>query len=601
MELTSIETEPLITHQKDGCTECWCCVRCCPVKAIRVIGSRSEVMQEKCVKCGLCVSECARGGHAVRDDTPAVRELLLSQRPVIALLASEFVAALHPMSVGQVERACERLGFAGGETTLLGEEIVAEAYKNIHLRDGCLLSIRSTCPVAVDFVLKYYPALVSALAPVIPPYIAQARLIRKAYARDHAIVYVSPCYARKDEFREPQFDGVVDAVIDFTELKRLFAEDVTAEASEGARPSAIRPGILKELSLTDGFPRHTVVNQDPTDAAVHVVRGLSELDRLLRAILAGEAGPMVVDMLNCEGCIDGPTVSPGLSLFAKRNLDSAARGVPGATHVSTRAMLAVLPGVDTVRSFSPDPVSSRTPTDEEIDRVLADGRLTRETAPDCGACGSPTCVEHAAAVFLAESSWELCLPLQREILQEQASLLDSHRTALEDAQTLEPVTGLWNRRVFAERLRVELARHDRYGSPLSIALVDVDGLGAFNDEHGVSAGDQLLAAIAARFSQSVRVTDFVARWSGDQFALILPGIGKTAAFAVGEKLRAAVHDTSFPVAADGYTRDVGASVSIGIAAASPTATDSDGLLEAADSALRQAMTAGGDRVHLAPG
>lgn len=602
MEQTRMEVAPLITHDKESCTECWGCVRCCPVRAVRVVGERSEVVQEKCVACGLCVAECGRKGHLVRDDTGEVRELLRSRKPVVALLASEFMAALHPMTLPEIEQGLDALGFRGIETTLLGEEIVAEAYQGIHLRGDCLLSIRSTCPVTVDFVRKYYPALVPALAPIVPPYIAQARLIRSVYAPDHAIVYVSPCYARKDEFRDPQFEGAVDAVIDFGELKRMLeSAPELPQRPPGAQQATVRPGVLKELSLTDGFPRQTLASRDRTDVSVHAVRGLPELDRLLRALMAGETGPAIIDMLNCEGCIDGPAVSPGLSLFAKRTIDSAARERPGATHVSTKAMLSVLPAVEVVRSFSADPVRVPEPTAAEIDEVLSAGGFTRETAPDCGACGWPTCVEHAAAIFRAESSWNLCLPLQRRLRDEQARQLDQHRSALREAQTLDSVTGLMNRRAFAERLEVEIARHDRYGSPLSIALLDVDGLGALNDELGREGGDALLAGLAERVSASLRITDFAARWSGDQFALILPGIGKTAAFAVGEKVRSAVRDAAFPVTVDGYTREVSATVSVGIAAASAEPADAHALLESADAALHDAMGAGRDRVHLAPG
>ncbi|MRR11467.1 diguanylate cyclase, partial [bacterium] len=227
--------------------------------------------------------------------------------------------------------------------------------------------------------------------------------------------------------------------------------------------------------------------------------------------------------------------------------------------------------------------------------------FTRETALDCGACGWSTCVEHAVAIFRTESSWNLCLPLQRALFAEQEEQLVSHQSALEEAQMLDPLTGLWNRRAFAERLEIELARHDRYGSPLSIALIDIDHLGAANDEFGRDGGDMLLTVIADRIAGSLRVTDFAARWLGDQFALILPGIGKTAAFAVGEKLREAIRRAPLSVSADGYTREMAATVSIGIAAASPEVSNAHELLESADAALHDAMDAGGDRVHLAPG
>lgn len=599
MDQTELDIAPLIAHPKGSCNECWGCVRVCPVNAIRVIGGHSEVVQDKCVACGLCVTECGRGGHIVRDDTPIVRDLLRSRRPVVALLASEFIAALHPMTVAQIERALDTLGFRAVETTLLGEEIVAEAYEQLHHRDDVLISMRSTCPVVVSYVRKFFPALVPALAPIVPPYVAQARLIREVYDPETAIVYVSPCYARKDEYRDPEFRGAVDAVIDFLELRSLIEGLPDADTRPGT-PVA-RPGVLKEISLTDGFPRQTLVSRDLTDSTVHTVRGLDELGRLLRALIAGEVGPTILDALNCEGCIDGPAVNPGLSVFAKRNIESAAREHPGTTRVSTRAILSVLPAVDVVRSFVADPVVTHRPSDEQIDEILAAGRITRDTAPDCGACGWSTCVEHAVAVFNAESSWDLCLPLQRALYEEQRVRLSEQRVALEEAQTLDPGTGLWNRRAFSDRLDVELARHARYGSPLAVVLIDIDDFGDVNGLLGRAGGDAVLTAIAERMAGGLRSTDFPARWVGDQFAVILPGIGKTAAFAVAEKLRSAVGGEPFTVHSGGYTGDVSVTISLGVAAASPALNDAHELIEAADGALHEAMNAGKDRVHLAPG
>ncbi len=593
--VTGVLREPLISHHKDACRECWGCVRYCPVKAIRVIDGRSEVIQEKCVSCGLCVNECGARGHVVRDDTPVVLDLLRSGRPVIALLATEFVAALHPMTVPQIERTLAVLGFSSVESTLLGEEMVAQEYERLHSREDALFVMRSTCPVAVDFVRKFYPALTSALAPVVPPYVAQARLIRALYPADVAIVYVSPCYARKDEIFDDELGGVVDAALDFTELKVLLAQaDRHPARGRAIEPGPRRPGVLKELSLTDGFPRQTLVSRNMTSHQVHVVRGLEALDRLLAAMSSGETAPAIVDMLNCEGCIDGPAVSPGLSLFSKRNIETAARETPGTTRVSTRALLGVLPAVELVRSFAADPVRIPRPTALQIDETLAEGGFaSRGDVLDCGACGYPTCVEHATAILRGDSTWTMCFPLQRQRLAEAEQ-------TIEGSQTLDPLTGLWNRRAFSDRLQLEVARHARYQAPLSLVLLDVDRLGDVNDAHGEAAGDRVLVDIGAILTGQLRSTDMAARLTGDQFAVLLPNVGKTAAFAVAEKIRSVIREADL-AHVEGYTEASVLSVSAGIATATEKLSDPMDLLEAADVALREAMLAGKDQVRLAPG
>ncbi len=588
-------SQPLIEHQKDGCEECWSCVRVCPVKAIRVTGGISEVIQEKCVACGLCVHECARGGHVVRDDTVRVRELLEGDRPVIALLATEFIAAMHPMTPAQVEQSLLGLGFHTVETTLLGEEAVAAEYERALTKGDILIQIRSTCPVVVDFVRKYHPVFATALAPVVPPYVAQARLIRSLYPDEVAIVYVSPCYARKDEVHDPAFDDAVDVAIDFSELKRLIEHARERTHRMGApRCASRRPGVLKEVSLTDGFPRQTLVTRDMTSRDVVSVRGLADLRALLDAMVRGEAAPVVIDALHCEGCIDGPAVNRGLSLFEKRNIDAAARDVPGAVRVSTRQMLKVLPAVDLRRSFTARPVRVPEATNDQIDRILRDGGFaSRDAVIDCGACGYPTCVEHAEAIFRGDSSWEMCFPLQRRRLRE----LERRATALE---TLDELTGLWNARAFSERLQLEMARHQRYGAPLSLVLLDVDGLGIINERFGERGGDVVLRAVGQVLSSTVRKTDMVAREPGDRFAVLLPHVGKTVAFAVAEKLRAAVAEHRFD-ATDGNTEGVRVTMSAGVASASPSAPDARAVYEAAQRALLEAMEAGRDQVRIAPG
>ena len=197
------------------------------------------------------------------------------------------------------------------------------------------------------------------------------------------------------------------------------------------------------------------------------------------------------------------------------------------------------------------------------------------------------------AVHSAESTWDLCLPLQRRRLAE-------HRAQVEGGQTLDELTGVWNRRVFGDRLSIELARVVRYGTPLCLALLDLDGFGAVNATFGRETGDRVLREVARRLGESLRTTDVLGRWTGDRFAVALPGINKTEAFVVAEKLRAALHAPVVVADEGGYTQGVTVTASVGVASATAT-TDALELFEAADGALLEALCAGGDTVRLARG
>ena len=360
-------------------------------------------------------------------------------------------------------------------------------------------------------------------------------------------------------------------------------------------PMVQRPQPAKEISLTDGFPRRTLESFDMTDSDVVTVRGLRELDALLFAIERGESAPAVIDMLNCEGCIDGPAVNPGLSVFAKRNIESAERGRGPVTVVGSRALLAHLPRVELSRRFEAAPARVTRPSDADIDAVLADGEFaTREEVLDCGACGYPTCVEHAIAIINGDSTWEMCFPLQRKLMQRDAARLEA-------SATIDEVTGLWNRRVFSERLAEEVARSGRYGTPLSLVMLDLDSFKAINDVHGHVAGDAVLASVGAILRGNLRESDVPVRYGGDEFAVLLPGITKTEAYVVAEKLRASIESAPVAIGEGAQTTDVWLTGSLGVASVAPSTSTDLALLEAADSALYQAKAGGRNQVRLAAG
>ena len=104
-----------------------------------------------------------------------------------------------------------------------------------------------------------------------------------------------------------------------------------------------------------------------------------------------------------------------------------------------------------------------------------------------------------------------------------AKILDKLRR---DAET-DGLTGLVNHRVFQERLRIEVKRAQRHRRPLSLALVDIDGFKLLNDTFGHQIGDDVLETVAGQLASVLRVNDIAARIGGDEFALLLPGDGRS--------------------------------------------------------------------------
>ncbi len=156
--------------------------------------------------------------------------------------------------------------------------------------------------------------------------------------------------------------------------------------------------------------------------------------------------------------------------------------------------------------------------------------------------------------------------------------------------TREPLTGLLNARMFHERLEEELGRAARYGGPLSLLLIDLDGLKQINDKHGHRAGDDALVRVATAIRLAARASDLAARWGGDEFAILAPNTTGEAALGLGERVRSAVADSAKRTA-------VAFTVSIGVATLDPAAGGTAGTLwERSDAALYEAKRGGRNRV-----
>jgi diguanylate cyclase (GGDEF)-like protein/PAS domain S-box-containing protein len=162
------------------------------------------------------------------------------------------------------------------------------------------------------------------------------------------------------------------------------------------------------------------------------------------------------------------------------------------------------------------------------------------------------------------------------------------------------LTGLLNRRAFDDVLAREWKRTARYGLQISLLLLDLDHFKLFNDQYGHLAGDDCLCAVAAAVIGAVRATDRVARYGGEEIAVILPSTSSAGAVAAAEKVRSAVE--ALQIIHTGNLKCGGlVTVSIGVATAfvrQSEATDAmpESLIRAADNAMYKAKREGRNRV-----
>jgi diguanylate cyclase (GGDEF)-like protein len=162
----------------------------------------------------------------------------------------------------------------------------------------------------------------------------------------------------------------------------------------------------------------------------------------------------------------------------------------------------------------------------------------------------------------------------------------------EDQALRDSLTRLPNRALFADQLRVALARRTRYGSSIAVLFIDLDGFKVVNDTQGHQAGDRLLVEVAHRLNSCVRQVDTAARFGGDEFAVLLDDVDKEGARVVADRILAALSE---PVSLEGG--DVRVSASIGLVVVE-SETSADDVLRNADLAMYTAKAAGGRQVEV---
>ena len=163
---------------------------------------------------------------------------------------------------------------------------------------------------------------------------------------------------------------------------------------------------------------------------------------------------------------------------------------------------------------------------------------------------------------------------------------------LERQATSDALTELYNRRHFDRTLEAEVSRRNRSGAPLSLLMLDVDHFKQINDRHGHVIGDTVLREIAAVLRTSLRCSDTLCRFGGEEFTLLMPGATIVNAHRVAERIRRRIERLAL-------APDLSVSVSIGVACGEGrSAVRPAELLEEADCALYAAKNTGRNRTAL---
>jgi iron only hydrogenase large subunit-like protein/nitrogen-specific signal transduction histidine kinase len=426
----------LVLTEKDRCRVCYTCVRECPVKAIKIINGQAEVLSERCIGCGNCVSVCSQQAKVMLDLRFEAEDLLADKNTqVVAMIAPSFPAEFtdiedYRILIGMIRS----LGFNKILDVAFGADLVAGEYKKLLEKESGNTVISSDCPAVVFYIEHFHPELVDRIAPIASPMVATARLAKELYGQNVKTVFIGPCVAKKAESDE------VDVGLTFKELRKLFLKhNINPEIAEPSDFDGPASAMGAVFPVTRGLSQNLKASDDIAEGRVIVDSGKHNFKEAIREFEQGEISNYNLELLCCDGCIVGPGMSEKNKYFFKRSKISkyAEEKLKRLDQQEWEKNIQKFSTLNLTQSFTPLDRRIDEPDVITITEILARmGKVNEEQHLNCGACGYETCREHAVAVFLGYADSEMCLPYTIEKLHNSVEQLKNTKLALKHSEKL---------------------------------------------------------------------------------------------------------------------------------------------------------------------
>jgi len=428
------------------------CIAVCPVKyCIDGSGDKVTINPDLCIGCGSCVKVCTQKARVIIDDAARFVEALGRGEKLVAVVAPA-IAASYPGEHRRFLGWLKGLGVSACFDVSFGAELTVRSYLRHIEATRPELVIAQPCPAIVNYIEIYRPELLGYLAPADSPMLHTIKMIREYYPayRDHKILVVSPCAAKKREFEET---GAGDYNVTLRSLDDMLKQRKVDLSRQPEAEFENSPAERAVLFSTPGGLLRTVERDLPDVRAVaRKIEGpelvYPYLDTLPEALGKG-VNPLLVDCLNCEyGCNAGPgtlnqDLAPDVIEWAVERRAKEGRvayaGTRGDDRVARRRVEKALsrywkPGlyartyVDRSASYA-----LRIPTNAELEALYAD--MLKKGAEDllnCAACGYKSCRGMAIAIHNGLNKKENCHLFKQRVIEREQRIVDEASVRLHE-------------------------------------------------------------------------------------------------------------------------------------------------------------------------
>ena len=400
-----------------ACRDCYRCIRACPVNAISMVNEQAQVIQEKCISCGVCINECPQDAKMYRREIEKVSLYLKQGIPLAFSIAPSFVGIFEEWQYTRLASAIRELGVVYVGETAVGAEIAAQFAADEKRANPGKTLITSACPAVVTYIEKYQREKLPMLSKAVSPMVAHARKIKSDYGNDTRVVFVGPCTAKKMESDREELKGNVDVVLTFDELFELFeANNINLNNCEESsfdekttsesRLFPLEGGLLETAHLSTEMLSDTTIC-------------LSGIDKLRQFLAMDYKGDYLVEALYCEGgCVNGPVGMKNCNMFtARKQLIDYSKKQDTITEVITDKDMST-------NYTSNEAVKKSKFSDNQIKEIFAiTGKLDISKQLNCGACGYNSCLDQVNAVLEGSAVTEMCIPYMRRLAEQKNDLI----------------------------------------------------------------------------------------------------------------------------------------------------------------------------------
>ena len=427
----AINVREIIKVDPEKCTACHRCISVCPAKMCNdASGDFIKVNPELCIGCGRCISACHFGARQGLDDFDLFMQAVKAGTKMIAIVAPSSVVSFRGRIL-ELNTWLKSIGIQAVFDVSFGAELTSKSYVEYIKKNNPELVISQPCPALVTFCEIYRPKLLPYLAPADSPMLHTIKMIKRFYKeyKDHKVMVVSPCYAKRREFDET---GLGDYNVTIKSLDAYFkANDIdlsklaktpydNPEAERGVTYSS--PGGL--MKTTERFVPGISDVTRKIEGLPEVVEYFVHLERALN-----QKVKPVYKLIDCLGCWQGCNGGSG-TCSAEMTLDEMESYVEARSRSNRQKFNTTGMNEKAAKKFNKklDPyweegLYTRTyvdnstvfaamiknPTEDEIQAIHQSmGKLTPRDILNCGACGYRTCEQMAVAIFNGLNKPEHC-------------------------------------------------------------------------------------------------------------------------------------------------------------------------------------------------